>query len=83
MMARAEVVWQDHTGSPRVSLGKLEDLSDGGLCVRVRDEIYTGAKLIVRIPLGSFPGTVKQCRRHGDEYVLGIQRDTAERPAGG
>ena len=82
-MARAEVVWQDATGTARVSPGKLEDLSDGGLGVRVRDEIYIGAKLIVRIPLGNFPGTVRQCRRQGDEYVLGIQRDNPARPPGG
>jgi hypothetical protein len=31
MMARIEALWQDEAGTQRISPGKLEDYSDGGL----------------------------------------------------
>ena len=55
-MARIEAVWQDETGTSRVSRGKLKDLSDGGLSIRIPDPILVGSKLIVRMPLGNFSG---------------------------
>lgn len=80
MMTRVEAVWRDESGTSRVSEGKLEDFSDGGLSIRIYDQIDVGAKLIVRMPLGNSPGTVVQCRRQGQEFVLGIKRDAAQKP---
>jgi hypothetical protein len=80
MMARIEVLWQDEQGNSHISPGKLEDLSDGGLGIRVNDPIGVGSKLIVRMHLGNFPGTVVQSRQHGRDFVLGIKRDVAQKP---
>jgi PilZ domain-containing protein len=80
IMARIEALWQDEAGTQHISPGKLEDLSDGGLCIRVNDAISVGSKLIVQWHRGKFSGTVVQCRHHGQEYVLGIKRDPPQRP---
>jgi hypothetical protein len=80
MMARIEALWEDQTGTSHISPGKLEDLSDGGLCIRVNEAISVGSKLIVRWHRGDFSGTVVQSRRQGQDYVLGIQRDRARVP---
>jgi hypothetical protein len=82
MMARIEALWQDEAGNQHVSPGKLEDFSDGGLCIRVSDAIGAGSKLIVQWHRGKFSGTVVQCRKRGQEYVLGIKRDAAQKPEG-
>jgi|HubBroStandDraft_6_1064221.scaffolds.fasta_scaffold113328_2 hypothetical protein len=80
MMARIEALWEDQAGTSHISPGKLEDLSDGGLCIRINEAIGIGCKLIVRWHRGDFSGTVVQCRREGQNYVLGIQRDRTESP---
>jgi hypothetical protein len=82
MMARIEVLWQDETGASQISRGKLEDLSDGGLSIRVNEPIGIGSKLTVRTPRGNFQGTVVQCRQYGRDFVLGIKRDAAQKPDG-
>ncbi len=82
MMARIEALWEDEAGTQRTSPGKLEDMSNGGLSIRVKDPIGLGSKLIIRSHIGNFPGTVIQCRQDGREYVLGIKRDAAEEPDG-
>ena len=80
MMARIEALWDDEAGTQHISPGKLEDLSDGGLCVRVSEPIKVGSKLIVQWPRGKYSGTVVQCRQHGRDFVLGIKRDAAQKP---
>jgi PilZ domain len=82
MMARIEALWKDEAGTQRSSPGKLEDISNGGLSIRVKDPIGIGSKLIVQSHIGNFPGTVVQCRQNGRDYVLGIKRDAAEKPDG-
>jgi hypothetical protein len=82
MMARIEALWEDEAGNQRSSPGKLEDISNGGLSIRVKDPIGVGSKLIVRSHIGNFPGTVVQCRPDGRDYALGIKRDAAQEPDG-
>ncbi len=81
-MARIDALWQDETGAEKTSQGKVEDMSDGGLCIRVNDEIIVGTKMVVRFRLGNFSGIVVNARKHGKEYVLGIKRDAAKLPEG-
>jgi hypothetical protein len=80
MMARVEALWRDEAGIAHISHGKLEDISDGGLSIRVNQPIRVGSKLIVRAHIGNFPGTVVQSRQQGQEYVLGIKRDELQKP---
>lgn len=82
MMARIEALWDDEAGTRHISPGKLEDLSDGGSCIRVSDPIGVGSKLVVQWHRGNFSGTVVQCRQQGGDYILGIKRDAAQKADG-
>jgi PilZ domain len=82
MMALIEAQWQDEAGNSQTARGKLEDLSDGGLCIRINEPIGIGSKLIVRTHRENFTGTVVQSRQYGRDFVLGIKRDAAQKPDG-
>jgi hypothetical protein len=77
-MARAEAQWEDPTGTLRVALAMLEDISQGGAGVRLRQPINVGSKLRIKWHKEQFSGTVRHCRRDGMDYVLGVQRDLSE-----
>ena len=74
-MARAEAQWEDSTGTARVAHAMLEDISNGGAGIRLRQSISVGSKLKIRWHKEQFVGTVRHCHREGMEYVLGVQRD--------
>ena len=76
IMAMAEVVWEDQRGVLRYASAKIEDTSRSGACIRVSSAIDVGTKLNIRWHREQFSGVVKYCRRDGEEYVLGIQRNT-------
>ena len=76
IMAMAEVVWEDQAGVLRCAFAKLEDTSRSGACIRVSSAISVGAKVDIKWHREQFSGVVKYCRRDGEEYVLGIQRET-------
>jgi hypothetical protein len=80
-MARAEAQWEDPTGTLRVALAMLEDISQGGAGVRLRQPINVGSKLRIKWHKEQFSGTVRHCRRDGTDYVLGVQRDVSEQDA--
>jgi hypothetical protein len=76
-MARAVVVWMDEDGNQHISQGKLEDFSNGGMSIRVNEQIDVGSKLTAQTPFGNFMGTVVRSRQQGKECVLGIKRDAS------
>ena len=78
IMARIEALWEDEGGNPRVTPARLEDKSEAGACIRLREPIGVGTKLTVQWQNGHITGRVMYCNRHGEEYVLGIQRDPAQ-----
>jgi PilZ domain-containing protein len=79
MMARIEARWEDDTGTSHVSPGKLEDMSEGGLGIRVNDPIRVGSKVVVQWRQESISGTVVQCRQIGQNYLLGMKRDAVKK----
>jgi PilZ domain len=80
MMVRVAVVWTDKAGTEHTAEGKLEDLSDGGMSIRVNAPILVGSKLVAQTPHGHFPGTVVRSSKEGQALVLGVKRDVAEQP---
>jgi hypothetical protein len=81
IMAVAEVVWEDQSGDLRRAFAKIEDTSRSGACIRVSSAINVGAKLNIKWRQEQFSGAVKYCRQEGEDYVLGIQRETSENQA--
>ena len=81
-MARVDALWKDEAGKSRISRGRLEDSSDGGLGIRVNDPIPVGSKLVVQWRQENISGTVVQSRQIGQNYILGIKRDAAQKSDG-
>jgi hypothetical protein len=75
-MARAELQWEDPAGTARAAFAMIEDISQSGAGIRLRQPLSVGAKLRVKWHKEQFSGIVRHCHREGMEYVLGIQRDT-------
>jgi len=78
LMARVDVLWGDEDAAPRVAPATLEDWSDGGVCVRIRNPIRVGSHITIKWGSEQFSGTVTNCRREKVEYVLGVQRNTGQ-----
>jgi len=74
LMARVDVLWEDEEGNPRVAPGTLEDKSFGGVCIRMQAPIQAGLNLTIKWGSEQFSGTVTNCRRDRQAYVLGVQR---------
>jgi hypothetical protein len=77
-MARVDVLWGDEDGNPRVAPATLEDKSDSGVSLRMKDAVRIGAHLTVKWGSEQASGTVMNCRREKTEYVLGVKRDAGE-----
>ena len=77
LWAVAEVAWKDSTGVPHRLPAILEDTSASGACIRVKSPITIGSTLTVKWHREQFSGVARNLRRHGTEFFLGIQRDTA------
>jgi hypothetical protein len=78
VMVLLEVSWQDTNGTAHSVPARMEDKSTSGACIRIKAPIATGVKIVVRSRTEEFSGTCKYCRSEGWEYIIGIQRDTAQ-----
>ena len=61
-MARIEIRWQDQTGESHTAAARIEDKSDTGVCIRVKESIPAGVKVQVKWHGGEFSATVMNCR---------------------
>ncbi len=77
IMARAEALWVDSDGTPRVASGMLEETSPLGACLRLQEPIRVGSRVTVKWRREQFSGTVRHFKKAESDYILGIQRDTA------
>jgi hypothetical protein len=77
MWAVAEVSWADSTGNPIRSRATIVDISTSGACIRLRDRIGVGSRLMIRWHREQFSATARNCRRDGADYLLGVRRDSA------
>jgi hypothetical protein len=78
VMTLVEASWEDQSGASRTAAARMEDRSPGGACIRIKTPIGVGSKVRIQWRFEQFSGTAKYCRSEGREYVVGIQRDTAE-----
>jgi hypothetical protein len=79
LMARVDVLWADEDGTPRVAPATLEDRSQGGMSVRMKDAIRVGSHITIKRGSEQVSGTVTNSRREKANYVLGVKQDAGER----
>ena len=80
VLTRVDVSWQDASGTWQTVAARMEDRSAGGACIRVKVPIAVGSKLRIRSRQDDFSGEARHCRADGADFLIGIQRDVAERP---
>jgi hypothetical protein len=75
LMARVDVLWTDEGGTPRVAPATLEDKSDSGASVRLKNPIRVGSQISVKWGSEQASGTVTNCRREKGDYIIGVKRE--------
>jgi hypothetical protein len=75
LMARIDVLWSDQAKTPRVAPAILEDKSENGFSLRLKESIRIGAHITVKRGSEQISGVVAYCRREKSEYVLGVKRE--------
>jgi hypothetical protein len=78
VMILVEASWEDQNGILETVSGRMEDRSAGGACLRLKTRVQVGARLGIQWRWEQFTGIARYCRREGNEYVVGIERETAE-----
>lgn len=75
LMARVDVLWTDEAKAPRVTPATLEDKSDHGFSVRLKESIPDGTHVTIKRGSEQISGAVAYCRRDKAHYVAGVKRD--------
>jgi hypothetical protein len=78
LLARIDVLWTDWDRSPRVAPATLEDQSDRGFSVRLKESIPVGTHVTVKRGSEQVSGAVAYCRRDKDNFVVGVKSERGE-----
>ena len=78
VMIVAEAWWEEPDGTLQRGSVRIANKSISGACVRVKSRIDVGARVRIQSRWDEFSGTVRYCRSDGQEYLVGIQRETGE-----
>ena len=76
LLARVEVQWESPTGTSNIAAAMIEDTSRSGMCIRIKKSIPVGSKLQIKWRNEDILGIVRNSRKDGFQYVLGIQRES-------
>ena len=79
-MAQLQARSEDDARISRICRGKLEQVSAGGLGIRITEPIRVGAKLVVLWRQENISGTVVHCRQIGQNHRFGSKRDPVRQP---
>jgi hypothetical protein len=79
VMIVAEAWWEEPDGILQRVPVRIVNKSTSGACVRVKSRIDVGARLRIQSRWDEFSGTARYCRSVGQEYLVGIQRETGEK----
>lgn len=79
VLTRVDVSWQDASGTWQTIAARMEDRSASGACIRARVPIAAGSKVRIQSRQDDFSGETRHCRADGTDFLIGIQRDVAER----
>jgi len=80
LMARVDLLWTDGEQAPRVAPATLEDKSDGGFSVRMKEPVPVGAHVTVKRGGEQVSGTVTYCRQDKAYFVIGVKREPKASP---
>jgi len=75
LWATAEVCWEDQTGTANRASATLEDTSLSGACLRLKNPITVGSKILVKWHREQFSAIARNCRSDGREFLLGVRRE--------
>ena len=78
VMIVAEAWWEGPDGVLQRGSVRIANKSISGACVRVKSRIDVGAKVRIQSRWDEFSGTARYCRSDGQEYLVGIQRESGE-----
>ena len=81
VMVPVEASWQDESGTSHTVLGILDNMSRGGVSVRISEPVAVGLCLQVSAPGEEFSGIVVHCHLYRQEFLLGLRRLAAEHSA--
>jgi len=79
VMILVEVAWQENTGAVQSLPARMENRSTHGACIRIKTRVGVGSRLYVQSHREQFSGIVKYCRNDGQDFLVGIERDSVNR----
>jgi hypothetical protein len=79
-MILVEAAWQETSGVVRTAAARMENRSAHGACIRIKERVGVGARVYIQSHREQFSGIVKYCRVVGKDFLVGIERDTVNRP---
>jgi len=80
VMIMVDASWENQDGTVQRLRARLENKSEGGACIRVREKINVGTRILIEGQWERFSGEARYRRKDGREYLVGIQKDRTERP---
>jgi hypothetical protein len=72
--ARVQASWKNPRGIPMGSQAMLEDVSPGGMSLRIPCAVDVGTPIQVLWKGARVAGTVAYCKREGEDFILGMRR---------
>jgi hypothetical protein len=72
--ARVQTSWKNSRGIPMGAQAMLEDVSPGGMSLRIGYPVEAGTRIEVLWKGARVAGTVTYCKRLDDEFILGMCR---------
>jgi hypothetical protein len=79
VMIVADAWWEGPDGSLQKGSARIVNKSRSGACVRVKTRIAVGSKVRIQSRWDEFSGSARYCRSDGQQYLVGIQRETGEK----
>ncbi len=65
--------WKDPSGIVRKEFGCLDDISQGGACLKVDEPIAKGTILTILYPKGKYEGRIQYCTSEVTGYYIGVE----------
>jgi len=68
-----KIRWKDPEGNRHKEIATLEDISAGGVCLKVEVPIPPGTPVAILYPGGQYQGRVKHCDPQAGWHFIGVE----------